>query len=114
MDQWLQIGLQIPVVALFTWFTLRIVRMFQEREDRRDEIRADERRELAGIVGNNTQALQQNSTALSAVADAVNRQATSARATDDRVDSVGDTVGVVLAKLEQHHQFVVTKLDGKR
>lgn len=39
LDQWqpfLQVGLQIPIVAAFIWFTLQVLRNFRESQKERD------------------------------------------------------------------------------
>ena len=111
MDQWLQIGIQIPVVGLFTWFTLRVIRMFQERESKRDDARADERREMAEIVSNNTTALHQNTIALTAVVDVVRSQGERTEKVETDLCSVGDVVQYIRGKLDDHDTMVRERLD---
>ena len=111
MDQWLQIGIQIPFVAMFTWFTLRVIRMFQEREGKRDDARAIERHEMAEIVSNNTTAIHQNTIALTAVVDVVRAQCDRTERVEANVGDMTDGIRYIRAKLDTHHTEVIERLE---
>ena len=98
-----QVFLQVPMVGLFTWLVIRLLKMFQDREAVREESRCAERRELTSVVSNNTDAIRQ-------LIGVVQLQEQSARETSDKADSIKDDTSYIRTKLDQHHELVRDRL----
>lgn len=98
-----QVFLQVPMVGLFTYLVIRLLKMFQDRDAVREEARCQERRELTSVVSNNTEAIRQ-------LTGVVQLQVQSAQETSDTADSIKDDTSYIRTKLDQHHELVRDRL----
>jgi hypothetical protein len=92
-----QVLVQVPALAVFVLFAVKLIRMFQDRDAVRDKARAEERKEMQQVVVNNTEALR-------GVTAAVGSQSTC-------MQGIQESMEEMRSRLALHDEFVRGKLD---